>query len=369
MEGRPVAALDTPALLIDLNRLEANIHQMMEQAHAWGLSLRPHCKTHKIPAIAHLQCAAGAVGITVAKLGEAEVMAEAGIRDIFVANQIVGAAKVERLLALYRRTRLSVGLDDPRQAELLNEAFLQEPEPIDVWIEVDTGQRRTGVLPGEPAVALSLVVARYPKLRLRGIYTHEGHDYWVPDHAALAEAATNAQQVMVETASAIEAMLGARCAVSMGSTPSVINGMFRDGIDELRPGTYVYYDASMANVLGHTEWCAATVLATVVNRPAPGRAVVDAGGKVLSVDRRPAGTILHTPGYGLIVGHPTAILTSLSDEHGVIGEGGDAFAIGDRIRIIPNHICPVSNLHDRVYGIRDDIVEVVWQVAARGRTQ
>src|SRR5690606_12425500 len=230
------------------------------------------------------------------------------------------------------------------------------------------GQARTGVPPGEAALRLAKEVAALPGLKLRGIFTHEGHDYGVPDREALRRVARQSQDDMVETAAMIREALG-HCEVSMGSTPSLILGEFRDGIDELRPGTSVFYDASMANVVGHTDWCAATVLATVVNKPTPTRIVLDAGAKALTSDRRSETTILGTPGFGKLVGEENVFLKSLSDEHGVVeGECAQNYAIGQKVRVIPNHICPCTNLYDVVYACRDGIVQAVWPVAARGMT-
>jgi D-serine deaminase-like pyridoxal phosphate-dependent protein len=363
--------LDTPSLLIDLDQMSANLDWAAALTSKSGIRLRPHIKTHKLPAVAHMQIARGAVGITVAKLGEAEVMAAAGVTDIFVANQVVGTAKLRRLQALARQITICCGLDHPRHAELLAEAFAHERRPLEVMIEIDTGQGRTGVAPASnQALQLAEMVASAPSLHLRGIYTHEGHDYGVPDHAALPGTALRAQDDMIATAELIEKELGKQCLVSIGSTPSLINGEFRDGVHECRPGTYVFFDASMANVLRGSDRCAATILATIVNKPAPGRIVVDAGAKALSSDRRSAGTILHTSGYGLLKGNDDAVISSLSDEHGVIEvDDAESFEIGQKLEIIPNHVCPAVNLYDFAHVVSQGRIEAVWPIAGRGRTQ
>lgn len=369
MIGHSIYELDTPAMLLDMDLVEANIRRTARLTSDLGVRLRPHTKTHKLPSIAHLQQRLGAKGITVAKLGEAEVMADAGIDDIFIANQLIGDRKLARLKALAGRIRVLLGVDHRVQAEALSRVFGPGDRPIEVMVEVDTGQNRTGVAPGRDALDLARVVADLPGLRFLGIYTHEGHDYGVPDRTALAKAARKAQDDMVETAHMIRDVLGA-CEVSMGSTPSLIHGEFRSGIDELRPGTSVFYDASMANLIGHTDWCAATVLATVVNKPTPQRMVIDAGAKALTSDRRAEGTILHTPGFGRLVGEEGVYLASLSDEHGVVEHPcAAAYEIGEKVRVIPNHICPCINLYDTVYAIRGGVVEACWTVAARGKIQ
>ena len=302
------------------------------------------------------------------KTGEAEVFADGGIDDIFIANQVVGAIKFRRLRALADRVRLAVGIDHADQIDLLSQAF-RGAEPLDVSIEIDVGQRRTGVVKPEEAVDLARRVLDKPGLSLRGVYTHEGHDYAARDAADLAVIADLAQRQMLEAAHAIRDATGAACEVSMGSTPSLYSRTFHPGIDELRPGTAVFNDGSHANFLGHTEWCAATVLATVVNRPASGRVVVDAGAKALTSDRR-GPSILENRGFGMVVGRPEATIVSLSDEHGVLSvPHAGAYTIGEVIRIIPNHICPCVNLYDCAFVARDGVVETVWEVSARGRSQ
>ena len=366
--GQPVDVLDTPALVLDLRVVEANIARTVEIAQAAGARLRPHIKTHRMLAVAQRQIEAGAQGICCAKTGEAEVFADGGVDDIFIANQVVGAAKLRRLRALAEQVRLAVGVDHPEQIQLLSQAF-RGAEPLDLSIEIDVGQRRTGVVEPHEAVDLAQRVLDAPGLALRGVYTHEGHDYAARDAADLAVIADRAQRQMLDAAQAIRDATGAPCEVSMGSTPSLFARVFHPGIHELRPGTAVFNDGSHANFLGHTDWCAATVLATVVNRPAPDRVVVDAGAKALTSDRR-GPSILENSGFGMVVGRPEATIVSLSDEHGVLSvPDADAYAIGEVIQIIPNHICPCVNLYDHAFVARDGIVREVWEVSARGQSQ
>ena len=366
--GQPIEALDTPALVLDLDIVEANIARTVEIAQTAGARLRPHIKTHRMLAVARLQIDAGAQGICCAKTGEAEVFADGGIDDIFIANQVVGAAKMRRLRALAERVRLAVGVDHPEQIELLSQAF-GGAESLDISIEIDVGQRRTGVVEPHEAVGLAQRILDSPGLALRGVYTHEGHDYAARDDVDLAVIADQAQRQMLEAAQAIRDATGAPCEVSMGSTPSLFARKFHSGIDELRPGTAVFNDGSHANFLGHTDWCAATVLATVVNRPAPDRVVVDAGAKALTSDRR-GPSILENSGFGMVVGRPDATIVSLSDEHGVLSvPDAAAYTIGEIIRIIPNHICPCVNLYDHAFVAREGMVQDVWEVSARGQSQ
>lgn len=368
--GFPKEQLETPALLIDLDRLDANIQRMQAYADAQGVKLRPHTKTHKIPAIAHMQVRAGAGGITVAKLGEAEVMAAAGIEDIFIANTVVGAGKMRRLAALNRHVRLAVGVDHPDQVRMLAAAFQGEPMPLEVMIEVDSGEHRAGVAPGEPTLELALQVLKAPGLRLRGIFTHEGHDYGATSLAELKQIAESSQELMVESAALINIRTGLSPWVSIGSTPSLAAGVLLPGIHELRCGTTVFWDASQVQLQGSPDWCAATVLATVTSLPAPDRAIADAGAKALTKEQR-KGNLIATEGFGIIRGHEDLTIAALADEHATIKgpDAGRRFRIGDLIEIIPNHICPAVNLYDVALGLRGGRVETVWPVAARGRSQ
>ena len=367
--GRAVEDLETPALVIDVAVLNANVARLVESARKAGARLRPHVKTHRMVEVAARLRLAGAEGICCAKVGEAEAFADAGFDDIFIANQVVGPARLRRLVELAARTRLAIGVDHAEHVRALGAAFAASNATIDVAIEIDTGQQRTGVATAAAAVELAHQTQRTEGLNLRGIYTHEGHDYQAADPAGVHAAAAEAQQLMASVAAAIQAATGAPCEVSIGSSPSFLLESFHAPIDELRPGTAVFNDASHAHLLGHTEWCAASVLATVVNLPAPNRAVIDAGAKALTSDRRGPGVLANT-GHGIVVGHPEAVITSVSDEHGVIAVPDvSVFTIGQTLRVIPNHICPCVNLYDHAFAVRGGIVEAVWHVTARGRSQ
>ena len=366
--GHPLHELDTPALIIDTDILDLNINRIIEIVSAAGSRLRPHIKTHRMLEVAHRQIAAGASGICCAKTGEAEVFANGGIDDIFIANQVVGTRKLQRLQVLADRVRLAVGVDDREHIHILGDAF-QNGRSIDVNIEIDVGQARTGVADSPSALALARQILDTPGLKLRGIYTHEGHDYGASDQSDLLGIADRAQIQMLSIAADIRNATNADCEVSMGSTPSLLARSFRPGIAELRPGTAVFNDSSHANFLGHTDWCAARVLATVVNRPSRNRVVIDAGAKALTSDKR-GPSILENRGYGLVVGHPEATIVSLSDEHGVLDvPNTDAYAIGAVIQVIPNHICPCVNLYSHAYAARNGIVHAIWDVSARGQSQ
>jgi D-serine deaminase-like pyridoxal phosphate-dependent protein len=357
--------LSTPAVLVDLDVLERNVARMAERAHQHGVRLRPHAKTHKTLAIARLQLAAGAAGLSVAKTAEAEVFADAGFDDVFVAFPVVGQDKGRRLVRLAERIRLAVGCDSVEGARTLGDAFAAAGRVLEVMLKVDVGYHRVGVEP-DRAAAVAAQVAELPGLRLRGIFTHAGHAYAGETPEAVAAVGAHEGKALALVAENVRAAGLALGEVSVGSTPTARHAMAVTGVTECRPGNYVFHDASQV-ALGscRLEDCAMTVLATVVSVPAPGRAVVDAGSKTLSSDplRPRAG------GHGRVLGRLSR-LDKLSEEHGVIAvEPGETFRVGERVRILPNHACVVSNLHDRLWGVRGETVEDELPVAARGRVE
>ncbi|HKF43568.1 MAG TPA: alanine racemase [Thermoanaerobaculia bacterium] len=362
---RSIEELPTPAVLVDLDVLEKNILRQASRAREARVRLRPHAKTHKCPEIARMQISAGAAGISLAKTSEAEVFADAGFDDIFVAYPVVGLGKAERLLALARRIRLAVGCDSAQAASELSRVFEADGRKLDVLLKVDVGYHRVGVNPAD-ALEVARAIGKLRGLTLRGIFTHAGHVYSAGTPEEVSRIATLEGRTLVETALALRDSGVAVEEVSVGSTPSARDAMRVPGVTECRPGNYVFHDGTQV-ALGTCapEDCAMTVLATVVSVPAPDRAVVDAGSKTLSQDSlkpRPDGN-------GLILGTRTR-LVSLTEEHGVarVAEG-DSFRVGQRVRILPNHACVVSNLHDRLFGVRSGRVATVLPVAARGRIE
>jgi D-serine deaminase-like pyridoxal phosphate-dependent protein len=357
--------IETPAVLIDMDVLERNIAAMAECARTNGVRLRPHAKTHKVLEIARRQIAAGATGLSVAKTSEAEVFAAAGFRDLFIAYPVVGADKARRLMALGEGTRLAVGADSVEGARTLGSVFAQAGRKLEVMLKIDSGLHRVGVLP-EKAPALAQALAKEPGLQLRGIFTHAGHAYSGETPEAVAAVGRSEGDQMAEVAERIRAAGVPLEEVSVGSTPTAPHAVTRDGVTECRPGNYVYHDASQVS-LGTCRLadCAMTILATVVSVPAPERAVIDAGSKTLSTDPlRP-----RLGGYGWILGHESR-LDRLSEDHGVVAVApGDSFRVGQRVRVLPNHACVVSNLHDAVLGVRGQRVEAEMAVAARGRVR
>jgi D-serine deaminase-like pyridoxal phosphate-dependent protein len=359
--------LDTPLIAVDEAILRRNIAEMAALAASFGVALRPHAKTHKCPHVARLQLATGARGLTCAKLGEAEVfVAQAGVADILIAYPLVGEAKMRRLLALMERAHVTVAVDTREAAAGLSRAIAAHGRTLDVYVEVNTGQNRAGARAGQEAVDFATAIARLPGLRVVGVMTHEGHaGASAPDE--IARVATAAGEALVETAARLRDAGIDIEHVSVGSTPSSWYTPAVPGITEMRPGTYVFNDN---NAFRHgrigPERCAARVVATVVSRPAPDRAIIDAGSKTLALDPSPS-----HPGHGYIVGHPQATIARLSEEHGVVLLPPDApgFAVGDRFEIIPNHVCPAVNLMDELAIVRDGRVVDRWPVAARGKVR
>jgi D-serine deaminase-like pyridoxal phosphate-dependent protein len=365
MPRTTLETLATPAVVVDLDVLERNIARMAARAREAGVRLRPHAKTHKCPEIARLQRAAGAWGLSVAKVGEAEVFADAGFDDLFVAYPVVGADKGRRLVTLADRVRLAVGVDSVEGARTLAEPFRGAGAALDVLLKVDVGYGRVGV-PPEHAVELAGQIVDVPGLRLRGVFTHAGHGYLAEARAAVDEIATQEGARLAATAADLRAAGFPVEEVSVGSTPTAALAMRVPGVTECRPGNYVFHDASQV-ALGTCgiEDCALTVVATVVSVPAPDRAVVDAGSKTLSSDPlRP-----RPGGYGQVLGRASRV-EKLSEEHGVIAVAdGESFRVGERVRILPNHACVVANLHDRLVGVAGDRVEAVLEVTGRGKVR
>jgi D-serine deaminase-like pyridoxal phosphate-dependent protein len=346
--------LDTPSVLIDLDRVEANLRRAQDYADAHGLRLRPHIKTHKIPDLARRQVELGAIGITCQKLGEAEAMADGGIRDILLTFNLLGRAKLQRLVALARRVRLSVTLDNAVVASELDAAMREAGLVLPVLIECDTGGERCGVQTPEEAVELARLVAALKGVRLEGLMTYPARGQTEVTAAWLGEAVAGLKAAGVEPG-----------AVSTGGTPDLYRAHEVTVATEHRPGTYIYHDRDQARASLGLEACAMSILATVVSRPTDGRAILDAGSKTFSSDS------LGLDGFGLITDHPLAVLAKFSEEHGHVdcSASNARPRIGERVTIIPNHACAVTNLHDVVYGVRGDRVERVFKVEARGRVQ
>ena len=356
--------LETPAALVDLPVMAANLIRTASYCQSHGLGYRPHTKTHKSAALGTAQLLAGAQGLTVATLREAEVMATV-CDDLLLAYPPVGAAKLERLIALAERVGgITVALDSPDALVAMNQAAAAAGVEIGVMIELDLGMGRAGVTTPESAVALAKLAAEASHLRYVGIMFYPGH---IREPAGQQDAALAAvQRGLDEFRRALEAAGLSPAIVSGGSTPSLWRSHELSGLTEIRPGQSVFNDRTTA-VIEACSWqdCAYTVLATVVSTTVKDQAVVDAGSKALAKEEmRGSGG-----GYGVLLDRPEIPVKSLSEEHGLLDLSQTDWRpkVGDRVRIVPNHVCVSVNLQDQMWGVRDGAVVCRWPVAARGR--
>lgn len=346
---RTIYDLETPSVLIDLDIMERNIQKMQQRCNTLGKNFRAHIKTHKIPDIAKQQIAAGAVGIACQKVSEAEVFAQAGITNIQLPYNIIGERKLDRLMALARDVQISVSTDHADVISGLEKAAAKNGAQVDVLVDVATAIQRTGAGAGK-IEALAQQIVRSPNLRFGGLLVYPTDAASRPMMlSALAE--MNCSGIAVKTVSG-GGMGGAQDAEKMPE------------VTELRVGTYVFNDWRSWQV-GYCglEDCAMHIIATVVSRPTPDRAILDSGSKTLSSDT-------YEDQYGYIVEYPAAKIYKLNEEHAYCDlsacEPDQRPKIGDQVRVIPVHTCVVSNLHNQLYGVRGENIEVVWPVTARG---
>lgn len=360
LTAEPLLDLETPSVVIDLDQVGRNIQEMSAAADAHGVRLRPHIKSHKVPELMRLQLAGGAVGATCATLREVEVMIDAGCPSVTLAFPLLSADKVARLVALRERAEIRVTLDSVEAATALGRAA--GSQPFDVLLEVDTGQGRLGRPAGAPSVELGLAIAAVPGVRLIGVSSHAGHAYAATSADELGRIAAAEADALVRTAAELRRGGADVREISVGSTPSARAG-FGLGITESRPGTYLMNDATMVRLgVATHETCAAFVLATVISRPAPDRVVIDAGTKALSSDGLGRDDWVH------VLHRPDLHAAFLSEEHGVFraDDPTTAPAIGDRVLVIPNHVCTMMNLADEVQLVRAGSPPERVPVAARG---
>ena len=359
-----ISELPTPVALVDIDIMERNLRRTIEICRTAKVAYRPHIKTHKMPALAQRQIEAGAVGITCAKIGEAEIMATAGLKDIFIAYPIVGRARFERVLALSENVRLQIAVDSAETAAAMGQFFSGHNRLIDAVLEIDTGHHRCGVQPKD-AGELARHLAAAEGLRLLGVFTHEGHVYSPGPVEERLENARRAGRQLAEVAAALRARDLTIGVVSVGSSPAQDAAVSMNGITENRPGTNIFNDCTQVN-LGACGWqdCALSYLCTVVSRPALDRAIVDGGTKTFSSDK-----LVEPTFFGVVKGYPHARFLRASEEHGILSlqdEAAQQMHIGDRVRVIPSHVCGSVNLHDKAYGVRGEEVVEEWEIAARG---
>lgn len=344
--------LETPVALVDVDRLEANVHGLQIYLDEHGIANWPHIKTHKIPWIAQQQMAAGAAGITCQKIGEAEIMAQAGMEKIFLPYNILGAAKLSRLMKLARQIELSVTADSAITIDGLASAAREHSLLLPVLVEFDTGLSRCGVPTPEQAADLARRIETAPNLVFDGLMTYpvnpQTTDFVRETRALLASDGIPVRRV------------------SVGGTPQMWQAHQYPDVTEYRAGMYVYGDRyTLRSGAMQLEQVAFSVIATVVSRPTPERGILDAGSKTLSSD------LMGLEGYGMILEYPQARIYHLSEEHGHVdfSDSPERPAIGERVTVIPNHCCSVTNLFDQVVAVRGGRVETLWQVAARGAVQ
>lgn len=359
------AEIDTPALVVDLDQVDRNLRRIQTVAVQAGVKLRPHTKTHKSTYFAKRQLELGAQGLTCAKLGEAEVLADAGCDDLLIAYPIIGPRKLERLGRLAKRLRrLIVSLDSIEVAEGLSALGQQLGRPIEVYAEVDTGLARVGRTPGEDALAFCRSLKAFPGIRLVGLMAHAGPTWKAGSEAELLAFARQEVAAMVAVKAGLESQRLGDCPpleISVGATPIAHLVAQTPGVTEMRPGTYIFGDRNLISLgLAQEEECALRVLTTVVSHPTSDRAVVDAGSKSLAMDPHRDG------GHGWVVGRPDLRVDRLSEEHGVLTmPPGTPIQVGDRLEIIPNHVCPAVNLFDQMWGVRAG--QVVGPIPIEGR--
>lgn len=362
--GRAVHELATPALLIDAAVLESNLAAMRRCVGAGKAVCRPHTKSHKSPLIAKMQIAHGAQGVCCSKLGEAEVMAAGGVTNIHVTTPVVGADKARRLARLAANGRMSVVVDNAENAADLSAAAAALGAVIDVVIEMDVGQGRCGVATPVDALAVAEAVGRAPGLRLKGMQGYQGKLQSITGFSARRDAVRSALDRLMEGARALRSHGFAADVLTGGGTGSLAIDLEFGGLTELQPGSYVFMDCTYRRI----DWTAAgarspfgnslSVLAGVVSRPLPDRAVLDVGWKAASSDSGPP--VLKEGGLAV---------EFAGDEHSLVtGAAAAALKVGSKVELTPSHCDTTVNLYDRYHVVRNGVVEAVWPVAARGRS-
>jgi len=358
LPGTPVEELDTPVIIVDLDVVGSNISKMQKWADRHKVAVRPHSKTHKSPYFARIQLEAGAIGLCAAKVSEAEVLVNGGVPEVMVPNQVIGERKIARLMSLARHARIIVAVDDAANVKDLSDGATAFGAEVGVIIEVDIGMHRCGVERGPQVVKLAKLIAKSPGLRFDGIMGYEGHVVANRDYEVRKTETLKAMERLTGAADDIrKAGLPVRIVSAAGTGTYNITGGVK-GITELQPGSYIFMDGDYLQVFQDFS-SALNVLATVISRPAPDRAVTDAGLKSISTDR----------GLPQVVGVPGATVTGLSEEHGRMKVEGAAtkLKVGDRVRFLPMHGDTTINLHTHYFGVRDGRLEAVIPIEGRGK--
>jgi len=359
--GMPVEEIDTPALLVDLDALEYNLEKMARHFREANKNLRPHTKSHKTPAIARMQLAAGAFGITCAKLGEAEVMADAGIQDILIANEVVGPRKIQRLMDLAARADIMVAVDSAANLAAVAEAAAARGVRPRVLVEINIGHNRCGVIPGPGVVELARRAAEAPGVRFAGLMGYEGHIIDLEDKETRDQSARECLQRLVDARADVEESgLEVEICSSSGTGDYYI-ATTCEGVTEVQAGSYALMDAAYAKLdLGFKN--ALTVLTMVTSRPAPEQVITDAGLKSVTPEHGPPP----------VKDRDDLEVHALSEEHGrlrTLSGPCEDLEVGDLLEFIPGHGCTTVNLHDQLYAVRRGRVEAIWDIAGRGKVR
>jgi D-serine deaminase-like pyridoxal phosphate-dependent protein len=365
-----ISQLDTPALIVDLDVMERNLSRMASYCREHGLRLRPHTKTHKIPELARKQIESGAHGITVAKLDEAEVMIDAGLDDLLIAYPIVGPTKTRRLADLAQRATITVSLDSETAARGISAALSERGihssgNNVNILVELDVGFGRCGVPNETEALHLAQTITSLPGLNFQGLMFFPGHFGVDPVQRKVLRAQVN--ELLDRCLNTFTKANIPLHTISGGSTPSRYESDLFHGVNETRPGTYIFNDRNTVGVSAASlDDCALSVLVTVVSTSVSGHAAIDGGSKTFSSDRYQAED---GRGFGLVKDDPAVEIERFSEEHGHlnISRSNRKYRVGDRLAVIPNHVCSTVNMHDEIYGVRGERVEIVWKVAGRGK--
>ena len=357
---RTIDEIDTPAAIIDLDLVKQNIKTLEDFVRFRPVHARPHAKTHKTPAIGRLQVEAGAVGLTCAKVGEAEAMVDGGIEDVLIANQVVGPIKIERMCRLAQRARVAVEVDDPANVDEISAAARRHGVTIDVVVEIDVGGPRAGVPPYEPALALARRVMDRPGLEFTGLMAYEGHTVGIVDRDERAAAARAALAPVIETRELFESEGIPVREVTGGATNTFdITGAI-NGWTELQAGTYVTMDAWFRPHAGHAFTQAFWILTSVTSRAKPGYVHLDGGRKSIAFE----------PSGFPVIDDPEGLEIEVVAEehlHVKMHDGAPDLRPGDQVRVTPWHGCGTFNLHDTLYVLQDDEVVDIWPISGRGR--
>ncbi|WP_047151846.1 alanine racemase [Aneurinibacillus tyrosinisolvens] len=361
-----VNKLSTPVVIVDLDIVEKNISKMAEKVKKAGIKHRPHIKTHKSVYFAKMQQRAGISGITCAKLGEAEIMAEAGFNDILIAFPIVGEDKLERFYQLAKKINVRTCIDSIDVAQSLSNIGAKLNKPIQVYIEVDGGIHRCGRQPGEDTLQFANLIKNLPGIKIIGLLTYAGQIYSKGTFDEIAKMAEEEAKTIKQTADILRNAGFSIQAVSAGSSISSKFVENMEGVTEVRAGNYIFNDVSQLSTgMVTIDECALRVIATVVSTPSPGKAIIDAGSKTLTTDTTHFGN-----GFGYIIEHPGVEIFKLNEEHGFLRfDPSVQLHIGQRLTIIPNHACVIPNLCDELIGVRGGEIIQSIPVDARGKNK